>query len=170
MAIRLQLSEGGAHVNQNPNASAADAAADGLSPAHFDGVLLRRSLAYLIDLAILGALGVGFIALTGFLGLITFGLLWIGIGPLMLGLVIGYDALTCAGAHRATPGMRLFGLQMRSWDGSMVTTGQAALQSLGFYLSVIFTSFLILAVGLLNPRHRCVHDFASGTMIINAVD
>ena len=105
MAIRLQLSERGAQAHQNPKTTAADAVADGLSAAHFDGVLLRRSLAYLIDLAILGAVGVGFIALTGFLGLITFGLLWIGVGPLMLGLVIGYDAVTCAGAHRATPGM-----------------------------------------------------------------
>lgn len=172
MAIRLQLprSKSGFDENKSGFQGNTDGSAMFADTADFGGVLLRRSLAYLIDLSILGALAVGFVALTGFLGLITFGLLWIGVGPLMLGLVIGYDALTCGGPRHATPGMRLFGLQMRTLDGGTVSTGQAALQSLGFYISVIFTSFLILAVGLFNPRGRCIHDFASGTMIINAPD
>ena len=96
----------------------------------------------------------------------SFGLLWIGIAPLLLLLVLGYDTVSCSGKQQATAGMQLMGLRMQSKDGGDVTLAQAFMQSAGFYISVAITSFLILGVALLNAERRCLHDFISGTKFI----
>jgi len=151
----------------------AERARDVLQDARlFDGVLWRRPLAYVIDFLIVGAVIALLWVVVFLLGILTLGLAWFLLAPGTLlsfpVVAIAYDTLLLSGRHAATWGMRLFDLELRSTDGSRPSPLQAALQSLLFYGTVAVTGSLILLVALLNPRHRLVHDFLSGTAVIRA--
>ena len=160
--IKLQFDADPAQIPDKSQKQAAFAASDN-SVRDGEGILLRRVCAYLIDIALLGLLGIAAIPVMGILGLMSFGLLWIGVAPLLLILILGYDTLCCAGQRQATAGMRLMGLRMQSKSSQNITLGQAFMQSAGFYVSIALTSFLILGIALLNAERRCLHDFVSGT-------
>ena len=85
-------------------------------PAWFDGVVLRRSIAYLIDGAILFVIGAAL-----FIALSIFGLLTLGLGfhlfPLLSLVPIAYSTLLIGGPDSATWGMRMMDVQVRSWSG-----------------------------------------------------
>lgn len=164
--IKLQFDGEPNQISQQPRQDAQFGAAATSSIAGGDTVVLRRIYAYIFDIALLGVLGTIAVFVMGILGLMSFGLLWIGIAPLLLLLVLGYDTVSCSGKQQATAGMQLMGLRMQSKDGGDVTLAQAFMQSAGFYISVAITSFLILGVALLNAERRCLHDFISGTKFI----
>ncbi len=164
--IKLQFDGDREQISQQPRQDARPGTTATDSIADSETILLRRIYAYLFDIALLGALGTVAVFVMGILGLMSFGLLWIGIVPLLLLLVLGYDTVSCSGKQQATAGMQLMGLQMQSKDGGAVTLAQAFMQSAGFYVSVAFTSFLILGVALLNAERRCLHDFISGIKFI----
>lgn len=130
-------------------------------PELFDGIVLKRLIAYLIDVLIL--LGV-----TGFLWLLvllTFGLLW-GIAAVMTPFIpLFYHTLLIGGRDSATLGMRFMGIQVRTIDGGHPDYPQAALQTLLFYASMALTG-LLLIVALFNDRGRCLHDWFSGTITV----
>ena len=66
----------------------------------------------------------------------------------------------------ATPGQRLFDLEVRSWTGGRLEYSQAFLNTVLFYTSVLLTAWLILAVTLFNDRRRALHDFLAGTLVV----
>src|SRR5438309_8476481 len=80
------------------------------NPELFEGVLARRSIAFLIDVVII-AIPVVFAAIFIFVfGLVTFGLGWALFGLLSPGIVIWaivYYGLTFGSAASATIGMRI---------------------------------------------------------------
>ena len=164
--IKLQFDGERAQISRQPRQDARFGAAANGSVAESEPIFLRRIYAYIFDIALLGVLGTVAVFVMGILGLMSFGLLWIGVVPLLLLLVLGYDTVSCSGRQQATVGMQLMGLRMQSKDGGAVTMAQAFMQSAGFYVSVAFTSFLILGVALLNAERRCLHDFVSGTKFI----
>ncbi|MFC3677340.1 RDD family protein [Ferrovibrio xuzhouensis] len=135
-------------------------------PQLFEGVVLRRALAYLLDLLVILAIiflfKIAFVILT----IVSFGLLT----PLLilLGAAIptAYHTLTIGGPASATLGMRLFGLEVRVWNGGKPGYLQALLQTVIFYMSVSLTAGLILLWALFNNRHRCLHDVLCGTVVI----
>lgn len=135
------------------------------APALYDGVMLRRVLAYLVDLVILGFLCTGAALLIGLAGILTFGLLWPGLSLLVPAVVLLYDSATIGGPQAATPGMRLLGLRLHSWDGGRPGYLQAAAHSLAFYVSIALTSWLILLVAPFNRRRRCLHDMLCGLVM-----
>lgn len=135
------------------------------APALYDGVMLRRVLAYLIDLVILGFLCTGAAFLIGLAGILTFGLLWPGLSLLVPAVVLLYDTAALGGPQAATPGMRVLGLRLHSWDGGRPSYLHAAGHSLAFYVSIALTSWLILLVAPFNRRHRCVHDMLCGLVM-----
>jgi uncharacterized RDD family membrane protein YckC len=135
------------------------------SAEFYEGVIWRRVVAYGVDLFILGIVAVfAWIAL-GALTVLSFGLL----SPLWLlyGLIpVAYHTLLLAGPRSATLGMRLFGIELRSWTGERPLLLQALIQTVLFYLSIAATCSLILLVALFNRRRRTFHDFLAGTMVI----
>lgn len=138
-------------------------------PEYYEGVVARRVLAYLVDLALI-ALGLGVLwLLVGALTVMSFGLL----GPLLwstLALVpLAYHTLLIGGEESATLGMRLFRIEVRAWDGRRPGYPQAALVTVVFYVSVALTSWLVLVVALFNPQRRTLHDYLCGTVVINAL-
>lgn len=136
-------------------------------PDIYDGILLKRVLAYAVDLVIIGILfAAGWLAL-GVATVMTFGLL----APLMalFGLVLApcYHGFLIGGPKAATLGMRVFGIHVRSMDGRRPTLLQAFLMAIVFYATVPTTGWLILLVAFFNKRRRTLHDLLSNTVVIN---
>jgi uncharacterized RDD family membrane protein YckC len=142
-------------------------------PELFRGVTLRRILAYVVDAGIVLCISGMLWVIMLLLGVLTFGLLF-PLLPLVLTLIpLIYHATLVGGAGSATWGMRLFGLQVVSvaaarngFDGRPSMT-QAIIQIVSFYGSVVMTGSLILVVALFNARRRTLHDWLSGTVVVN---
>lgn len=141
-------------------------------PEYYEGIILRRIFAHILDLLIivllLGIIGVFFIAL----GFLTLGLLWIpfiALGPIT---TVGYDALQVGGRRSATLGMRAFGLAVRSWTGGRPQLFQALVRAMLFwgmsYMTATLLMWLVLGFALFNTRRRCLHDYLSGTVVIRS--
>jgi len=135
------------------------------SPESYRGVLVRRVLAYWVDLLCIGLLiGLAWIVFL-MLAIASLGLL----SPLLLilGLIpVLYHTLTIGGPRSATPGMRLTGVEVRSWTGERPNYLQAFVQTILFYVTVYPTWALVLLVALLDRRRRTLHDMLAGTLVI----
>lgn len=139
-----------------------------IQPEFYEGVVLRRSVAYLIDLVIIGAMLVVVWVLGILFGIASFGLLMPLVAPLVAVVPLAYHTWLIGGPSSATVGMQIMGVEVRTWDGRRPGYVQAALQTVVFYTSVALTSWLILLVALFNPRRRCLHDFLCGTIVIRS--
>jgi uncharacterized RDD family membrane protein YckC len=155
-----------------PDAGWTGGAPDPLArPALYDGILWRRSFAYLVDACIIGVIDLAIHVGLVMLGIASLGLL---LPIVLLGLYLAtfltvailYDTLLVGGPKSATLGMRLFDVEARNWPGPRPDYLQAFLNSALFYVSISFTSFLILAVALFTPRHRALHDYLSGMVFV----
>jgi uncharacterized RDD family membrane protein YckC len=135
-------------------------------PLLFEGVVLRRSFAYLLDLLFLALIIFLFKIALVFLTIISFGLLT----PVLIlfGMVIpvAYHTLSIGGPASATPGMRLMGVEVRVWNGGKPGYLQALLQTVVFYVTASMTAGLILLWALFNNRRRCLHDILCGTVVV----
>ncbi len=136
-------------------------------PALYDGVRRRRIGAYLLDACLIVVINVAVHVLLVILGLLTFGLSWLLLGPVtFLTVALAYDTLFIGGGEAATPGMRLFGVEARGVNGERPDHWQAFLMTALFYATALVTSFLILAVALFTDRKRTLHDILSGMTVI----
>lgn len=139
-------------------------------PAQFDGVLWRRCLAYVVDLAVLaGLLTIYWIALA-VLTVATFGLATPLLVLLAAAIPVTYHTLTIGGPGSATWGMRLFGLHVRIWNGGNPGYIQALLHTAVFYVTTSFTGGLILLWPLFSNRRRCLHDQLCGTLVVRRLN
>ncbi len=134
-------------------------------PDLFDGVLWRRSVGYLVDVGLIGALYLCLWIVVGLAGILSFGLLT-PVGIVFLAVLPASYHTYFIGHDGGTPGQRLFDLEVRSWTGDRVEYSQAFLNTVLFYTSVMLTAWLILAVPLFNDRRRAVHDFLAGTLVV----
>ena len=134
-------------------------------PAYYDGVVMRRSIAYLIDGAILFVIGTAL-----FIALSIFGLITLGLGfhlfPLLSLVPIAYSTLLIGGPDSATWGMRMMDVQVRSWSGERPSLIQALVMTLLFYGTIMITWFFGFLVVFFNARRRTVHDFLAGVVVV----
>jgi uncharacterized RDD family membrane protein YckC len=134
-------------------------------PAFYDGVVMRRSIAYLIDGAILFVIGSAL-----FIALSIFGLITLGLGfhlfPLLSLVPIAYSTLLIGGPDSATWGMRMMDVQVRSWSGERPSLIQALVMTLLFYGTIMITWFFGFLVVFFNARRRTVHDFLAGVVVV----
>jgi len=136
------------------------------NPAQFEGLLWRRSLAYVVDLCVLLCLLLLYKVVLVFFTVITFGLATPLLVLLAAAIPVAYHTLTIGGPGSATLGMRLFGLQVRIWNGGKPGYIQALLHTAVFYVTTSFTGGLILLWPLFSNRRRCLHDQLCGTMVV----
>jgi uncharacterized RDD family membrane protein YckC len=143
-------------------------AGPGVGPAYAG--IATRAVAFVVDLALSGAL---FLAASAMLGLV----LWLagGLQPgwLLGGLAAatwtlfagGYFVLfwTVAGQ---TPGMRPMQLRVLTGNGTSPRAGRAILRFLGLLLAIapLFAGFLPV---LFDARRRGLHDFLAGTVVVH---
>jgi len=140
------------------------------SPEYYDGISVKRIIAYVIDFIICASLGLIGTVVASVAGIMTFGLLF---GPLMavLALIpIIYHTFLIASPESSTYGMRFVGIRVYRLDGKRPETLQAFIQTALFFFTAPPTSFLILLVGLFNTKRRCLHDMLAGTLVLNNVE
>lgn len=140
------------------------------NPEYFDGVLARRIIAFLIDaIVIVGPIIL--LALFIFVfGLITLGLGWLLfwlLSPLFAIWAIIYTGTTLGSPASATLGMRAMDLELRIWNGGRMYFLLGAVHVIFFWvLTGALTPFIHL-IALFNGRRRLLHDFLTGTVLIN---
>lgn len=162
---RLPLSLEGASTWGAGTSGTADPLAN---PTLYDGVRTRRVCAYMVDFGFIVAICVVLFFLLIFAGVLTFGLLWPLI-PAVVGIVpIGvlYHMVMVGGRASATPGMRLFNIEVRHFNGGRADYFQAFVMAVLFYATIPITGFLILAVSLFDARSRTLHDMLSGAVVV----
>lgn len=135
------------------------------APELYRGLILRRSLAYLIDIVIIAVLGLCLGFALWLVGILTFGLLTPLAVVIMAVWPLAYHSFFIA-TRGATPGMGLFGLELRDWSGAAVVPLQAVLVVLLFYVTVSLTAWLVLVVVLFNDRRRALHDILASTVMV----
>jgi uncharacterized RDD family membrane protein YckC len=129
------------------------------------GVIWRRVAAYCVDLVILA--GIGLVAIMLFVpaAILSFGLLATPLSLLFGMIPIAYHTLLVGGSGAATIGQRLFDLHVMDIGGGDPDYAQAAVQCVLFYVTLMFTGFLLLAV-FFNPLKRTIHDWLSATVVV----
>ena len=142
----------------------------GTQPEYFAGVLSRRLIAFLIDACIV----VGPVLLLAMfifvLGLVTFGLGWLLfwlLSPIFVIWALVYTGATLGAPESATIGMRVMDLEMRIWTGAKMYFLLGAVHAIFFWVFTTVLTPLVLLIGLVNRRGRLLHDFFTGTMVIN---
>jgi uncharacterized RDD family membrane protein YckC len=141
------------------------------NPELFEGVLVRRAIAFVIDVTII-AIPVLFAALF----ILVFGLVTLGIGwalywllwPATVIWAAVYYGLTFGSAASATIGMRVMELEMRTWYGAPAYFVLGAVHGILYWVTISFLTPLILLVAFFNERRRLLHDMLVGTIVINA--
>jgi uncharacterized RDD family membrane protein YckC len=140
------------------------------NPELFEGVLLRRMVAFIIDLIVIAIPLVLATIVIFVFGLLTLGLGWALFWLLSPGSVIWalfYYGLTLGSPASATLGMRAMGIEMRTWYGEPLYFVLGAVHAVVFWVSVSVLTPFILIVGLFNGRKRLLHDMLVGTALIN---
>jgi uncharacterized RDD family membrane protein YckC len=132
----------------------------------FDGVIRKRTVAFIFDALIILVLTVVAYVVVAVLGVITLGLAWLLFGLVFPAVGLGYNALTIGGPNSATIGQRMMGLEVRMWFGGKVMPLIAAFHALLFWFSLV-VFFPILLWALFDPRKRCLHDILAGVVVLN---
>ena len=131
------------------------------TPEFYDGVLSKRALAWVVDMAVITALTLvaGIVTLT--VGFFLWPLFFLAIGAL-------YRVTTLARGS-ATWGMRLMGIELRSHGGDRFDAPQAILHVSGYYASMIFVLPALVSIGamLLTDRRQGLTDLILGSAAIN---
>lgn len=141
-----------------------------LQPEYFEGVLARRMIAFMIDLAIIMVPVVFASVFIFFFGIVTFGLGWLLFSLVPLGAAIWalvYCGVTMGGPASATIGMRTVDLEVRTWYGAPCYFLLGAVHALAFWVTISTLTPLVLVAGLVNDRRRLLHDYLLGTVVIN---
>ena len=137
-------------------------------PQFYQGVPLRRLVAFLIDLIIVLLLLLSLVFVGGALsfGAIVFA------GPLV-GVIFGatgflYRWIMLA-ERSATVGMMLTGIEVRDGNGDPMIRSTAFLHTAGYYVTFVFPPLLFIGWFLMftSPHRRAMHDLPLGSVVIN---
>ena len=131
-----------------------------LQPEFYAGVPLKRFLAWVVDVVLIGLVCLIVLPFTAFTALLFF--------PVFM-LVVGffYRWFTLAGGS-ATWGMRLFAIEIREADGGALSNGTAFAHTLGYCVSVGVAPLQLISVilMLLTDRGQGLTDHVLGTAAI----
>lgn len=137
-------------------------------PQFYQGVPLRRLVAFLIDSVV--------ILLLWFVGAIVVSVFTLGLGTVLLPFLL--FATTFAyrwlllGRTSATVGMRLTGIEIRDANGERLSQHLAALHTVGFMVTLGFLPLAIIGWIIMasSPSRQALHDLPFGTVAINRPD
>ncbi len=137
-------------------------------PELFEGILSKRIVAFIVDAVLIVALMIPAALVVLLLGLVTLGIGWFLFPPLFAIVALGYVALTLGGPASATVGMRMTGVEMRTWAGQKMFPLLAIMHALIFWFSIGLLTPLILLVGLFTYRNQLLHDLLLGVVALNS--
>lgn len=134
---------------------------------HYDRVIIRRIVGYIIDILVIALLETVLLSLAVFLGFLTWGLFTVPLFALAALIPFAYHTLLIGGARSATLGMRFMGVEVHRMEGGPPDYVLAALVTIVFYVTVgLF--WPVLAVALFNRHKRPLHDILCGTVVLNS--
>lgn len=138
----------------------------GTAPELFDGVLLRRSVAFIIDTLILGFIATILLFIGTIAGFLTFGLAWLSL-PIVIPLaILGYYAATLGSPMRATVGMSLMDVVLVPARGYPLDGWKILIHPIVFWITVWVAWPISLFVALVTPRQQMVQDLVAGTLML----
>ena len=136
------------------------------APELFEAVLMRRSVAFLIDTAILGLVSMLLLFVGGIAGFFTFGLAWVAL-PIVIPLaILGYYAATLGSSMRATVGMSLMDVVLVPARGYPLNGWAILIHPVVFWITVWVAWPVSLLVALFTPRRQMVQDLVTGTLML----
>lgn len=129
--------------------------------AFYEGVTIKRGIAWLFDLVFVMALVVPVVVFTAFIGLFFLPVLFV-----LVGFV--YRVLTIAGGS-ATWGMRMMSIEFRNASGERLDLQQAFLHTLGYSISLSIPVIQLASIVcmLTSARGQGLTDMALGTVALN---
>ncbi|MCE8009451.1 RDD family protein [Aestuariivita sp.] len=127
----------------------------------YDGVPVKRLLAWIVDTVLIVAISVAVLPFTAFTGLFFFPALVLVIG-------FAYRTVTLANGS-ATWGMQLFALEFRTMHGERFDLGTAFAHTLGYSLSIAAFPAQVLSIILMltTARGQGLTDHVLGTVALN---
>ncbi|MGI3165630.1 RDD family protein [Pseudooceanicola sp. 200-1SW] len=130
-------------------------------PALYQGVAVKRGLAWLVDMALILFLSALTIPFTAFLSLFFF--------PAMVLLVGFFYRLFTVASGSATWGMRLFGISLRTLDGAPLSGQEALLHVLGYTVSLAISPLQLVSAILMcvTPYGQGLTDMVLNTTAVN---
>ena len=133
-----------------------------LPPEALAGVRTRRVIALCFDAIFIGVLSVLIFLL---LGLATFGFAWFILPPILPIVAFFYNGFTISSSAMGTWGMRMMDLEVRTVEGYRPSFLLAALQAIGYWLTLyVFAPLLLWS--LFSTDKRCLHDIFSGLVVV----
>jgi uncharacterized RDD family membrane protein YckC len=136
------------------------------APELFDGVLQRRVIAYLLDVAILVAAATMVGMVSVILGFFTFGIPWLLLPVLIPAIILGYYAITLGSPMRATVGMSVFDIVLVPTRGYPLDGWKILIHPIVFWITVWVAWPISLVVALFTPRQQMVQDLVTGTLML----
>jgi uncharacterized RDD family membrane protein YckC len=136
------------------------------SPELFEGLLTRRTFAFVIDLIAIGFLLLGFSLLGVIAGFFTFGLAWLGLLIVVPASVVFYYSVTLGSSARATLGMRAMDLVLTPARGQPLDGWMALFHAGLFWITAWISLPLSLLFVLFTPRRQMLHDLITGTLMV----
>lgn len=132
-----------------------------MQPAFYEGVTLKRGVAFLVDAVLIALVSALVVPFTAFTGIFFF--------PALMAVVgFVYRVATIAGGS-ATLGMRLMAIEFRDANGARFDGGQALLHTAGFYFSCAVAPLQLVSVlmMLLTPRGQGLTDMVLSSVALN---
>ena len=130
-------------------------------PDFYRGTAVKRALAWVVDVILIGLVCVLILPFTAFTGIFFF--------PAMM-LVVGffYRWFTIA-SRSATWGMRLMAIELRDHEGQRFDSSMALWHTAGYTVSVIMApaQFISAILMLTTPKGQGLSDLVLGTTAIN---
>ena len=136
------------------------------APQLFDGVLLRRSVAFIIDTLILGFIATILLFVGTIAGFLTFGLAWLSLPIVIPIAILGYYAATLGSPMRATVGMSLMDVVLVPARGYPLDGWKILIHPIVFWITVWVAWPISLFVALVTPRQQMVQDLVAGTLML----
>lgn len=131
-------------------------------PRLYDGVTIKRGIAWVFDAVLIAMLCALVLPFTAFTGIFFF--------PALM-LVVGffYRWFTLAGGS-STWGMRLVGIHFRDHHGAPLSSGLALAHTLGYSVSITVAPLQLISVILMlvTARGQGLTDLVLGTEAINS--
>lgn len=130
-------------------------------PQFYDGVPMKRLIAWFIDSILILALAMIAVLLTAFAGLLIWPLLYLTIG-------FAYRVVTIANGS-ATWGMRFAGIELRDAAGARLAPGLALAHTAGFTISCTVPVLQVISVAMMltGARGQGLTDAVLGTVALN---
>ena len=136
------------------------------SPELFDGLLTRRSIAFVIDLIAMGVLILAFTFVGLIAGLLTFGLAWLALLVVVPASIVFYYVITLGSSRRATLGMQMMDLVLTPTRGQPLDGWMALIHAGVFWITAWISLPLSLLFTLFTPRRQMLHDLVTGTLMV----